>query len=75
MLPPPPDGFGNCLFQRGEPRKRKISIFCNVSPEDVISAPDITTIYEVPVNFEKEKLGEVMLAAMGLKVRRKDMTD
>src|SRR3990167_1876393 len=28
-----------------EPRKKKISIFCNIFPQDVISAPDIESIY------------------------------
>lgn len=38
-------------------RKQKISTFCNVGEQDVISAPDIKYIYEIPVNFEKDKLG------------------
>ncbi|KKU51597.1 MAG: CTP synthase [Candidatus Sungbacteria bacterium RIFCSPLOWO2_02_FULL_47_9] len=58
-----------------EPRKRKISIFCNVSPEDVISAPDITTIYEVPVNFEKERLGDRLLSKFELRSRKKNNKD
>ena len=53
-----------------KPRKRKISVFCNVSEEDVISAPDIKSIYEVPVNFEKDKLGERILKKTGLKGKR-----
>ncbi len=39
-----------------EPRKKKIAIFCNVASNDVISAPDITSIYEIPVNFEKDRI-------------------
>jgi len=38
-----------------------ISIFCNISPEDVISAPDIESVYEVPLNFEKDNLGQRIL--------------
>jgi len=44
-----------------KPRKRKISIACNILEEDVISAPDIESIYEVPLNFEKENLGKRIL--------------
>ncbi|MBZ9577637.1 CTP synthase [Patescibacteria group bacterium] len=59
-----------------EIRKRKISIFCNVAPQDVISAPDIETIYEVPLNFEKENLGNQILKKLGLAPRRKkDLKD
>ncbi|KKS37864.1 MAG: CTP synthetase [Parcubacteria group bacterium GW2011_GWA2_42_14] len=57
------------------PRKKKISIFCNIAPEDVISAPDIKSIYEIPINFEKDKLGYRILAKFGLKYRRKNMAD
>jgi CTP synthase len=55
-----------------EPRKRKIAIFCNVQKEDIISAPDIESIYEVPINFEKEGLGKRILGKFGLRQRRKN---
>ncbi len=58
-----------------EPRRKKISIFCNVSKEDVISAPDIETVYDVPINFEKDNLGERILKKFGLEARQKDLID
>jgi len=58
-----------------DPRKRKISIFCNVSPEDVISAPDIDSIYEIPINFEKEKLGNRILKKFSLKAKKNNLKD
>src|SRR3989338_8511184 len=48
-------------------RKEKVSIFCNVAMEDVISAPDINSIYEVPINFERDNLGKRILHKFGLK--------
>ncbi len=57
------------------PRRQKIALNCNISPEDVISAPDIDSIYEVPVNFEKDKLGERILKKFGLKPRKKDLVE
>ena len=57
------------------PRKRKLSIFCNVREEDIISAPDVNNIYEVPLNFEKEGLGDRILKKCGLKSRARDMKD
>lgn len=56
-----------------KPRKQKISIFCNVSEKDVISAPDIKSIYEIPVNFEKDNLGNQILGKFGLKSRKSDL--
>ena len=54
-----------------EPRKRKISIFCNMTPENIISAPDIKSIYEIPVNFEKEDLGKKIIKKAGLRIKKK----
>ncbi|OGZ17924.1 MAG: CTP synthase [Candidatus Nealsonbacteria bacterium RBG_13_36_15] len=62
-------------FSVDEPRKRKISIFCNVSTEDVISAPDIESIYQIPINFEKDKLGDLILKKFGLKSRKNNLKD
>ena len=41
--------------------RRKIALFCNVSPDAVIEALDAPTIYEVPVLMEQEKLDEIVL--------------
>jgi CTP synthase len=56
-----------------EPRKKKLSIFCNLGPEDIISAPDAETIYEIPLNFEKEDLGNKILKKFGLKKIKSDL--
>jgi len=58
-----------------QPRKRKISIFCNVQEEDVISAPDVESIYEIPVNFEKDKIGKIILKKFGLKSKKENLKD
>jgi len=39
-------------------KKKKLSIFCNISQQDVITAPDIKNIYEVPLNFEKNQYNQ-----------------
>ena len=54
-----------------EPRKKKLILMCNLSENDVISAPDTKFIYEVPVNFEKEKLGDRILSKFGVKSRNR----
>ena len=58
-----------------EPRRKKLAIFCNVAKEDVISAPDIESIYDIPINFEKDKLGKRILDKFGLKARKNDLSD
>ncbi len=47
-------------------RKEKLSMFCNISPDHVISAPDVASIYDIPVNFEKEGLGDMICDVVGM---------
>jgi len=54
-----------------KPRKQKVSVFCNMQEQDVISAPDVSSIYEVPINFEKEGLGDRLLEKFHIPVRKK----
>ena len=63
------------LVALDEPRKRKISNFCNVSPQDIISAPDIKSIYEIPINFEKENLGNRILKRFDIKPRKSNLKE
>jgi len=57
-----------------KPRKEKIATFCNIAEENIISAPDIkTSIYEIPVNFEKENVGKIILNQFGMRERSADM--
>lgn len=58
-----------------EPRRKKIAIHCNIAREDVISAPDIESIYDVPLNFERDKLGDSILKKFGLRNRQKDLVE
>jgi len=55
------------------PRKQKLAVLCNVSESDIISAPDVASIYEVPVNFEEEGLSVKILEKFGLRAKRHDM--
>ncbi len=57
------------------PRKQKISDFCNVDASDVISAPDVASIYEIPLNFENDNLGNRILEKFGLKQKGKDLKE
>ena len=58
-----------------ETRKEKISMFCNIEKTNVISAPDIDSIYDVPVNFDKEDLAQKILSKFGMKVKKKGLKD
>lgn len=58
-----------------EPRRKKLSVFCNVGEKDVISAPDVDSIYQIPLNFEREDLAGKILKKFGLRSRSRDMKD
>lgn len=49
-----------------EKRKEKIALFCNISPQQVISAPDADSIYDIPLNFENDNLGNIVLERLGI---------
>jgi CTP synthase len=51
-------------------RKEKLAISCSVPQDHIISAPDISSIYEAPINFEKDKLGDALLDALHLPEKR-----
>lgn len=56
-------------------RKEKIANMCGVPAENVISAPDIESIYDVPVNFENEGMAQIILDHFRLNNKRKDLVE
>ncbi|MFA7216394.1 MAG: CTP synthase [Candidatus Paceibacterota bacterium] len=53
-------------------RKEKIAMACAISADNVISAPDIESIYDVPLNFEKDKIGGTILKSLHLRAKSKE---
>lgn len=56
-------------------RKEKIAFNCNIREREVISAPDVESIYEVPLNFEKDGLGDLIMDKLRLRQRKADLGD
>ncbi|MEK7195473.1 MAG: CTP synthase [Patescibacteria group bacterium] len=56
-------------------RKEKIAFNCNLKEEDIISAPDVTNLYEIPINFERDKLSTVILGKLNLRPRKSDLIE
>lgn len=66
------------IFARGpealdKPRREKLALHCGIDPKNCISAPDVKYIYEIPVNFEKENVGNKVLKILGLKPKKTDL--
>ena len=47
--------------------RRKIALFCNVQEQAVISALDVSTIYEVPLAFHEQGLDNLIAESLDLK--------
>jgi len=67
--------FADFIVARGpvaidEKRKEKIAQFCNVKKEHVISAPDVKSVYDVPLNFEKDDISKRICEVLGITVRK-----
>jgi CTP synthase len=58
--------LARAAYPLDEKRKEKISFNCGVPKENIISAPDEKILYKIPLNFEREKLGEKVLKSLGL---------
>jgi CTP synthase len=54
--------------------KAKISLFCNVEERAVITAKDVDVIYEVPLIFNKEGLGDIVVEKLRLPEDKVDLT-
>ena len=52
-------------------RKKKIETYANIASDYVISEPDVTTIYEIPLDLEKDRLGIKILNKFNLKPKQK----
>ncbi len=53
-------------------RKEKIAMFCDVREDDVISAPDVDSIYAVPEIFEEQQFSERLLKRLGLSLQERE---
>jgi len=55
--------------------KDKISLFCDVDREAVISLVTSETIYEVPLLLEDAGLGEFIAHRLGLRAEKSDLEE
>lgn len=53
-----------------EERKKKIELYAHINREHIIAAPDVKSIYEVPLNFDRDNFGKKILSHLGLQPRQ-----
>ncbi len=58
-------------FELDQPRREKLAFFCWMqSKEDVISAPDVESIYDIPAVLEKQKFGHLLAKRLKVKLNK-----
>jgi CTP synthase len=64
-----------CRSERFLPKdlKEKIALFCDVEPEAVITARDVTSVYEVPLVFAGESVDEIILRRLALNAAPREL--
>jgi CTP synthase len=55
--------------------RKKISLFCNIPPENVIPNLTAPVLYEVPLMLEQEGLADVVCTRLGLNCSKPDLTE
>ena len=53
--------------------KAKIALFCNVREEEVITAKDVESIYEVPLMFARQSLDDMIVKKLNLAASERDL--
>ena len=68
------------IIARGEKyldqrRRDRFALFCNMHPEDIISNPDLPSVYEIPVILHKQSLDKKILQKLNLKIKTPDLKE
>ena len=65
-----------CRSERSIPRdvKEKIALFCDVEAQAVITARDVSSVYEVPIGFAGERVDEIILRLLRLESGPRDLS-
>ncbi|PLX28650.1 CTP synthase [Candidatus Parcubacteria bacterium] len=58
-----------------KPRREKLATFCGVPKENCISAPDVPSIYEIPIKMEDQQIGNKVLKALKMRTRKTNLSE
>ncbi|MBI3985117.1 MAG: CTP synthase (glutamine hydrolyzing) [Candidatus Levybacteria bacterium] len=56
-------------------RRDRVALFGNIHPDDVISSPDVDSVYEIPVVLEKQGMDAKILKKLNLKNAKPNLTE
>ena len=58
-----------------ERRKDRLALFCNMKKDDVISNPDLESVYEIPLVLHSQNLDKKILKKLGLKTKKPALSE
>jgi len=66
------------IITRGEKyldqrRKDRLALFCNMHKDDIISSPDLPSVYQIPIVLHDQELDKKILKKLGLTVKSPDL--
>ncbi|MBI4365535.1 MAG: CTP synthase [Deltaproteobacteria bacterium] len=64
-----------CDRELAQDLRNKISLFCNIDADCVISARDVANIYEVPLRFHEQGLDEKIAERLNIWTRTPDLSE
>lgn len=60
-------------FETSDSIKNKLSLFCSVPKENVIDSIDVKNIYEIPMNYYKQHIDEIILNQFEMPIKRANL--
>lgn len=55
------------------PRREKLAVHCGVPKDHCISAPDVPSVYEIPLRLEEQGIGNKLLKLFGLSAKKANL--
>lgn len=58
-----------------ERRRERFALFCNMHKENVISSPDVESVYEIPLVLDRQEFAQKILKRLKLTVKKPNLTE
>lgn len=65
--------LGRAEQELDDRRRDTLSWTCNIPKDHIISAPNVDSIYQVPLNFDRQGLADKLVKVLGLKAKKKNL--
>lgn len=63
--------IGRGIKKLDQKRIERIALFCNIKPENVISSPDVDSVYKTPLILDQQGLGRKILKKLNLRPKKR----